>query len=105
MRRVSAKGPGNRQVFPVGRFGSVSNPPKNVNGFVLAGLLPESHINLQCFGRGVPPLPFHITVPATFAPIGYLSSDHIMTPSVRRLCSTSRSFTTCFQICDLTDIR
>jgi len=39
------------------------------------------------------------------APIQYLSSDRIMTWSVRTLCSFSRSFTSCCQICDRTNIR
>jgi len=41
----------------------------------------------------------------TLPPIKYLSSDRIMTWSVRRLCSSSRSFTSRSQICDLTNIR
>jgi len=39
------------------------------------------------------------------APIKYLSSDRITTWSVGRLCSFSRSFTSRFQIWDLTSIR
>jgi len=35
----------------------------------------------------------------------YLSSDRIVTWSVRRLCSSRRSFTSRFQICDPTNIR
>jgi hypothetical protein len=34
----------------------------------------------------------------------YLSSDRIMTRSVRRLCSAGRSFTSHFQMCDMTNI-
>jgi len=41
----------------------------------------------------------------TLAPIKYLSCDRIMTWSVRRLCSSSRSFTSCIQICDPTTTR
>jgi len=86
-------------------FSSVPNPAKKLNRFVLAGLLPGPDINPRLFGRVVPGPRFHFTVPATFAPIKYLSSDHIMIWPVRRLCSTSRSFTFHFQICDPTDIR
>jgi hypothetical protein len=40
---------------------------------------------------------------ATLLPIKYLSSDRIMTWSVHRFCSSSRCFTSSFQICDLTN--
>ena len=40
----------------------------------------------------------------TLPPIKYLSSDRIMTWSVRRLCSSSRSFTSQSQICDPTNV-
>ena len=39
-----------------------------------------------------------------FTPIKYLSSDHIMTWSVRKLSSSSPSFTSRIQICDRTNI-
>jgi len=42
--------------------------------------------------------------PRFFTPINYLSSDRIVTWSVCRLCSVSRSFTSCFQICNPTNI-
>jgi len=48
---------------------------------------------------------FHITVPSTLAPIKYLSSDRIVTWSVRRLCSMSPSFTSRCLICDWRNIR
>jgi hypothetical protein len=40
-----------------------------------------------------------------FSPIKYLSSDRIMTWSVRKLSSFSPSFTSCIQICDQTNKR
>ena len=48
---------------------------------------------------------FHITVPATLPPIKYLSSDRIVTWSVRKLCGFSPSFTSRCQICDSANIR
>ena len=48
---------------------------------------------------------FHFTVPTTLAPIKYLSSNRIMTWSIRKWFSCSRSITSCIQICNLTDIR
>jgi len=70
-----------------------------------AGFLPGPDIISWFFGQVVPRLQFHFTVPATFAPIKFLSSDHMRTWSVHRLYSFSRSFTSQFQICDPTDIR
>ena len=46
-------------------------------------------------------LPFNIK---RLAPIEYLSSDRIMTWSICRLCSSSRSFTSRCQMCDWTNI-
>jgi hypothetical protein len=37
------------------------------------------------------------TVPASFTPIKYLSSDHIMTWSIRTLCCASHSLTAAFR--------
>ena len=48
---------------------------------------------------------FHFTVPTTLAPIKYLSFDCIMTWSIRKLFSFSRSSTSSIQICSPTDIR
>ena len=42
--------------------------------------------------------------PRFFAPIKYLSSDHIMTGWICRLYTSSSSFTSCFQKCDVTNI-
>jgi len=52
-------------------------PPSNPTRSVLAGLLPGSDINPRFFGRVEPGPLFHITVPPTFAPIKYLSSDRV----------------------------
>jgi hypothetical protein len=44
---------------------------------VMAGLIPGPDINARFFGRFKPGPRFHITVPATFTPIKYLSTDCI----------------------------
>jgi len=44
-----------------------------------------------------------VTTSQDLAPNQYLSSDRIVIRSIRRLCSFSRSFTSRFQICDLTN--
>jgi hypothetical protein len=56
---------------------------------VLARLEPDRCSNFQ--------------LPTDLAPIRYLSSDCIVTWSIGRLCSFRRSFTSRFQISDLTD--
>jgi len=53
---------------------------------------------------GFPPKTPHFKF-TILAPIKYLSSDRIMTWSVRRLCSFSFSFTSHCPICDQTNIR
>jgi len=55
-------------------------------------------------GPVLPPKTRHFNI-TTFPPIKYLGSDCIMTWSVRRLCRSSRSFTSRSQICDPTNIR
>jgi len=55
-------------------------------------------------GPILPPIPRHSVV-TILPPIDYLSSDHIMTWSVRTLCGCRRSSTSCCQICDGTNIR
>jgi len=52
---------------------------------------------------GFPPKTRHFKF-TSLTPIKYLSSDHIMTWSVRRLCSFSCSFTSRCPICDQTSI-
>jgi len=67
-------GPGwNRTEGP----GPGQEPPSDSTRSVLVGLLPGPDINPMFFGRVEPGPQFHITVPATLAPIKYLSSDHI----------------------------
>jgi len=67
-------GPGwNRPEGP----GPGQEPPSNLSRSVLAGLLPGPDITLRIFGRVEPGPRFHIMLPATFAPIKYLSSDRI----------------------------
>jgi len=69
------------------------------------GCYPENRCTHRVRGRvGTGPR-FHITVPSTLAPNKYLSSDRIVTWSVRRLCSISPSFTSRCQICDWSNIR
>ena len=53
---------------------------------------------------GFPPKTRHFKF-TSLAPVKYLSSDRIMTWSVRRLCSFSCSFTSRCPICDQTSIR
>jgi len=53
--------------------------------------------------NGFPPKTRHLKC-TILAPIKYLSSDRIVTWSVRRLCSFSPSFPSHSQICDLTSI-
>jgi hypothetical protein len=79
--------------------------PSNLTRSVLAGLSPGPVINPRFFGRVEPGLRFYITVTASLAPIKYLSYHRIKTWWICRLCSSTSSFTSCFQICDLTDIR
>jgi len=78
--KVLATGPNSRFCS-----GSGSNPePNRCNGF--------------------PPTTWHFKC-TILTPIKYLSSDRIVTWSVRRLCSFSPSFPSRSQICDLTSIR
>jgi len=70
--RLPGFGPGwNRPEGP----GQGQEHPNNPTRLVLAGLLPGPDIYLRFFGRVEPGLRFHITVPATLAPIKFLSSD------------------------------
>jgi hypothetical protein len=107
---VLATGPGNPPAvrFLAGgsvRFCLVRYLAKNLNRYVLAGLLPRPDRNPVFFGRvGTGPR-VHFAVPTFLAPIKYLSSDRIMPRCMRRFRSFSRSFTSCFQICDPTNIR
>jgi len=79
-------------------------PLRNPTRSVFVGLLPGPDINPRFGGRVEPEPRFHITVPATFAPIKYLSSDPIAIWSLCRLCGFSPSFTSSCQICDRTNI-
>jgi len=70
-----------------------------------SGCYPENRGTQRVRGRvGTGPR-FHITVPATLPPIRYLSSDRIVTGSVRKSCIFSPSFTSRCQICDWANIR
>jgi len=85
---------------PTRKYGSglgLGPEPNRCNGFY--------HTKTRTFAIGpvLPPKTRHFNI-TTLAPIKYLSSDHIMTWSVRRLCSFRRSFTSRFHICDLTNI-
>jgi len=77
----------------------------NRTGWSSSGCYPENRGTQQVRGRVGPGPRFHITVPATLPPIKYLSSDRIVTWSVRKLCSSSPSFTSRCQICDWANIR
>jgi len=77
----------------------------NRTGWSSPGCYPENRSTHRVRGRVRTGPRFHFTVHPALAPIKYLSSDRIMTSSVRKLCSIGRSFISCFQICDPTDIR
>jgi hypothetical protein len=62
--------------YPV--IGPGQELPRNLNRVSVGGVLPEPDIYPQVFGWvGTRPW-FHFTVPATLAPIKYLSYDRIM---------------------------
>jgi len=69
------------------------------------GCYPENRGTHRVQGRVRTRPRFHFTVPTTLAPIKYSSFDCIMTWSIRKLFNFSRSFTSCIQICNPTDIR
>jgi len=90
--------------------GSANNSVSNGSAL---GLEPEPnpcnglyHAKIRTVANGpvLPPKTRHFNN-TTLAAIKYLSSDRIVTWSVRRLCSSSRTFTSRVQICDLTNIR
>jgi hypothetical protein len=68
------------------------------------GLLPGLGQKAVFFGRVGTGPQVHFEFPPLLVPIKYLSSDRIMTWCIRRLCSSSRSFTSRFQNWDPTDI-
>jgi len=84
-------------------FGSIWDLVKNPSRFVLVELLPRLDLNPDYFGRVVPRSRFHITVPATFAPIENVSCDCIVTWSIRRLYRMNHCFTSRVQIGDPTN--
>jgi len=59
----------------------------------MAGLLPGPDINPWFFRWVVPGPRFPHTVPATLAPINYMSCNHIVTWSIHRLYRNIRPFT------------
>ena len=77
----------------------------NWTGSSTPGCYPENRGTHRVWGQVGTGLRFHITVPSTLAPIKYLSSDRIVTWSVRRLCNIRPSFTSRCQICDWSNIR
>jgi len=84
--------------FP-GRFRVPVHPnPDRGNGFY--HMKNPDHWNWASFISKT--LHFNLTI---WAPIHYLSSDRIMTWSIRRLFSFSPSFTSSLQICNWTNIR
>jgi hypothetical protein len=56
-----------------------SKPGQKPEPHCLGGVVTRTGHKPAVFGRVVPGPRFHCTVPATFAPIKYLSSDRIMT--------------------------
>jgi len=85
--------------------GPGQEPPSNPIRVTGAVLLPGPDIYPQFFGRVVPGLRFHITVPATLAPIENMSCDRIMTWPIRRLSRIDRSFTSRCHIGDPSNTR
>jgi len=85
--------------------GPGQEPPSNPTQETGTVLLPGQDINLQFFGRVVPGLRFHITVPATLAPIEIMSCDRIMTWPIRRLYRIDRSFTSRCHVGDPSNTR
>ena len=76
----------------------------NRTGLSSPGCHPEKRGTRQVQGRVRTALRFHFPVPTTLTPIQYLRFDRIMTRSIRKLFSFSRSFISCVQICNMTDI-
>jgi len=94
-------GPGwNRPKGP----GPGQEPPSSPSCSGLAGLLPGPDINPRFLAGLNLDRGSIFAVPATVAPIKYLSSDRITLWSVRRLCSFSPSFTSHCQIWNWTNI-
>jgi hypothetical protein len=109
---VLATGPGNPAAVRVLTSGLVcfgSLPGQKPDTRCHGGFVNRTiHIRADfCLGCTWTTGPFHgsSAFPPNVAPIKYLSSDGIITRSVRRLCSFSCSFTSRCQICDRTNIR
>jgi len=79
-------------------FGSISGPEPNC-----CNRSYHTKTWTVAIGLVLPPKTCHFNI-TSLAPIKYLSSDCIVTWSIRKLCSFMRSFTSRFQICDLTNI-
>jgi len=81
-----------------------SRPIQNQIRIVLASCNPDQTENRGFFAGLEPDRSPNFTVSTPLAPIQYLSFNRIVTWSICRLCSFSRSFTSHSQICDQTDI-
>jgi len=86
---------------PNSRVGSGSGSTQNRT---VATVLTSRKTRPTGNGPVLPPQARHFNI-TTLPPIKYLNSDRIMTWSVRRLCSSTRSFTSRSQICDPTNSR
>ena len=86
---------------PNSRVGSGSGSTQNRT---VATVLTTQKTRPTGNGPVLPPKTRHFNI-TTLPPIKYLSSDRIMTWSVCRLCSSTRSFTSRSQIFDPTNIR
>ena len=64
----------------------------------------ETKTRTVAIGPVPPPNTRHSNI-TSLAPIKYMSSDRIVTWSIRKLCVSMHSFTSCFEICDLPNIR
>ena len=80
-------------------------PPRNRTGQALAGCYPDRTYTHGFLAGFEPDRGSMCTVPATMVLIKYLSSDRIMTWSVRRLCISSCCFTSHCQMCDQVNFR
>ena len=84
---------------PTRQFGPVANTSPSPgqeatsypNWVTSAGLLCRTFVKPQIFVQVDTGQWFHFTVPATLTPIKYLGSDHIITWSIRKMCSISCS--------------
>jgi len=86
-------------------LGPSHEPTTNPNRVTCAGFLPGWDTDPLCFGRVDTRQQIYFSVALTSAQISYLSSNSIVTWSICRFSSFSRSSTSRFQICNWANIR